>query len=350
MDAHKNWAGSPADDRAVSFTGSWQEFLPIAVTNFLLTIVTLGIYRFWAKARERRYLWSRTRLVGSELEWTGTGGEMFLGFLMAMGVLLACGVAIFGGGALIGAWFAIGGAIAFYIFLFWAIGFAQFRALRYRLSRTYWQGIRGGSDDDGISYGWTALGNNLLAGITLGILMPRALANNWNDRMREMSFGPHMIESDVDTVGLQSRWMMVYAVYIGFGVLAFATRGLADGPAGAALGLVPVLALFAGLLVVMASFWALFFRKAAGTFRMGQLTAGFEVSTAEWLIFYAKLIGLTVVTLGFGALMWSYWRWEFVIDRLELYGDVDVDRLSQSRTVPPRDAEGFAEAFDIGAF
>lgn len=350
MDVNKKWADGPADARAVSFRGSWQEYLPIAVTNFLLTIVTLGIFRFWAKARERRYLWSRTQLLGSELEWTGTGGEMFLGFLMAMGVLIGCAVLVLGGGALIGAWFAIVGAIAFYLFAFWAIGFAQFRALRYRLSRTYWRGIRGGSDSDGVGYGWTALGNNLLAGITLGILMPRALTHNWNDRMREMSFGPHMLESDVDTAGLQSRWMMVYAVYFGFGLLMFGTRNAATGAAGAALSVVPLIALFAGLLVVMTSFWALFFRKAAGTFRMGEMTARFDVSTAEWLTFYAKLIGLTVITLGFGALMWGYLRWKFVIDRLELYGEVDVDRLSQSRTVAPRDAEGFAEAFDIGAF
>jgi len=350
MDVHKDWAERPAPARAVAFTGSWQEFLPIAVTNFLLTIVTLGIFRFWAQARERRYLWSRTRLVGSDLEWTGTGGEMFVGFLMAMGVLVGWGVAIFAGSALLGAWFLTIGVIAFYVFALWAVGFAQFRALRYRLSRTYWRGIRGGSDDNGVGYGWSALGNNFIAGLTLGILVPRAITENWNDRIRAMSFGPHMLASDVDTVGLQSRWMMLYAVYIGFGVMVFATLpepGTAEP--GAAFGFLPLL-LLAGLGLVMVSFWALFFRKAAGTFGMGELSAGFDVSTAEWLKFYARLIGLTVVTLGFAALMWSYLRWKFITDRLELYGEVDLDRMTQSDTVSPKDAEGFADAFDIGAF
>ena len=32
------------DDRAVRFTGSWREYLPIAATNALLIIFTLGIY------------------------------------------------------------------------------------------------------------------------------------------------------------------------------------------------------------------------------------------------------------------------------------------------------------------
>ena len=38
-------------DRAIRFTGNWREYLPIAATNALLTIVTLGVYRFWATAR-----------------------------------------------------------------------------------------------------------------------------------------------------------------------------------------------------------------------------------------------------------------------------------------------------------
>ncbi len=32
--------------RAFRFTGTWQEYAPIAFTNLLLTIVTLGIYTF----------------------------------------------------------------------------------------------------------------------------------------------------------------------------------------------------------------------------------------------------------------------------------------------------------------
>lgn len=352
MDAVQAWGEQPQSSRAVEFTGHWKEYLPIAVTNLLLTIVTLGIYRFWAKARERRYLWSRTRLIGDELEWTGTGGEMFVGFLMAVGVLLGCVAVIFGGAALLGEWILVLGFVAFYIFLLWAFGFAQFRALRYRLSRTYWRGIRGGSDDNGVGYGWTALGNNFVAGLTLGILTPRAIAENWNDRMRKMSFGPHMLDSNVDTTGLQSRWMMLYVVYIGFIALIALTSpdpGVAE-PGFDPMGIAALLLLVIGIGLVMVSFWALFFRKAAETFGMGDLSAGFEVSTAEWLQFYAKLVGLTVITLGFGLLLWGYWRWEFVMGRLALYGTVDLDALTQSSTQAPRDAEGFAEAFDVGAF
>lgn len=60
--------GGPGD--AFEFTGTWRDYLPIALSNLALTIVTLGFYRFWAKARERRYLWSRTRFIDDKLEWT----------------------------------------------------------------------------------------------------------------------------------------------------------------------------------------------------------------------------------------------------------------------------------------
>jgi uncharacterized membrane protein YjgN (DUF898 family) len=352
MDAFTSGAAAEKPRRAVQFFGRWQDFLAIAAVNLLLTIVTLGIYRFWAKARERRYLWAHTHIIDEDLEWTGTGGEMFVGFLMAMGVLIGWGVLVIGGSALLGEWFMVVGAIAFYLFIFWAIGFAQFRALRYRLSRTYWRGIRGGSNDNGVGYGWTAFGNNFVAGLTLGIMTPAAIVNNWNDRMRAMSFGPHLFDSNVDTEGLQMRWMMLYLVYLGFIglVFAFAPREEAGAETFSVIAALAPFVAMAVVALVMISFWALFFRKAAGTFAMADLRAGFEVSTVEWLKFYAKVIGLTIVTLGFGALMIPYLQWKFTMDRLELYGEVDLDLLTQSETKAPTDAEGFADAFDIGAF
>ena len=82
-------ASAPAAEhgRAITFTGNWREYLPIAATNALLFICTLGNYRFRAAARQRRYLWSRTRFIDDQLEWTGTGREMFFGFLIVIAVL-----------------------------------------------------------------------------------------------------------------------------------------------------------------------------------------------------------------------------------------------------------------------
>lgn len=341
--------GARDHSRAIYFHGRWQDYLSIAVTNLLLTLVTLGIYRFWAKARSRRYLWSNTEIIDEPMEWTGTGGEMFVGFLIVMGGLILiylAAIAMFVG--LVAAklpFLAIPMMIALYVGFIWFIGFAQFRALRYRLSRTWWRGIRGGSDDKGVKYANGALGRNLLAAITGGILLPHALVENWNNRWDAMSFGPHRFDSSCQIDGLLGRWMLVYVMGALSGLLLFAAHSTMGE---SAFILFPLFYLTVGLATL--GFWALFFRKAAAALTLGDLSMEFPVSSKEWLVFYLKVAGLTLVTLGFGSMMFGYWRWKFVTDRLELFGEVDLDQLTQSTTIAPRDAEGFADAFDVGAF
>ena len=181
------------------FHGSWREFARIAVPNLLLTIVTLGIYRFWATTRERQYLWGKTDFIDERLEWTGTGLELFIGFIMAVVLIL---VPFFGIQFLTQAlvlqgytgWAAVMTFVMFG-FIMYMIGIARFRALRYRLSRTYWHGIRGGSDDQGFGYGWSYIWKTFVGYLALGLLVPWSMMNLWNERWNKMSFGPHKIDA-----------------------------------------------------------------------------------------------------------------------------------------------------------
>ena len=70
----------------LGYDGRAGEVGKIALSNSLLGLVTLGIYRFWAKTRLRRYLWSHVSMEGDRFEYTGRGIELFIGFLIA-GVL-----------------------------------------------------------------------------------------------------------------------------------------------------------------------------------------------------------------------------------------------------------------------
>ncbi len=142
---------------AFRFHGTWQEFAGIAFPNLLLTIVTLGIYRFWATTREREYLWGKTDFIDERLEWTGRGIELFIGFIMVfflIGLPLIV-IQLISQGLIFRGETIIAGVVTLVMFvlLFYLGGVAYFRALRYRLSRTYWRGIRGGSDDPGFQYG-----------------------------------------------------------------------------------------------------------------------------------------------------------------------------------------------------
>ncbi len=63
----------------IEYVGTRGELMPIVLMNLLLTILTLGIYHFWAKTNIRKYLWDKTRFDGEPFEYTGTGGELFMG-------------------------------------------------------------------------------------------------------------------------------------------------------------------------------------------------------------------------------------------------------------------------------
>src|SRR5262249_52995178 len=70
--------------RRPSFHGSGGTLFGIHVINALLTIITLGIYYFWAKTRVRRYLTSQTEIEGDRFAYHGTPRELLFGALKAL--------------------------------------------------------------------------------------------------------------------------------------------------------------------------------------------------------------------------------------------------------------------------
>lgn len=361
MDAPTSAAAG--DGRAVRFTGNWREYLPIAATNALLIIVTLGIYRFWATARQRRYLWSRTYVIDDCLEWTGTGREMFIGFLIVLAILVPFFLFFqFLFPALIARGkesAAFGIFMLFYIAILYLGGFARFRALRYRLSRTWWHGIRGGSDDPGWNYGGEWLGRYVLVGMTMFIMFPWAATRLWNSRWNAMSFGPLQFRADLDAKGLKARWAAVYLVPLALlFVVSIALAGVVgllavegEAPSPTVAGIIAGLFLLFYLVIpLMTLHWyAKYVRKAADATTLGDLEFGFDASTWDWLKLFLGNIALAIVTLGFGLTYWGYRNWSFMVRHSQLYGVVDISTLTQSTVAAPAEAEGFADAFDIGA-
>lgn len=361
MDSYKAWPAG-GEERAIRFTGSWREYLPIAATNIALIIVTLGIYRFWATARQRRYLWSRTHVIDDSLEWTGTGKEMFLGFLMVIAFLLPFFLFIqFLFPALVarGKEAAAGGLMfLFYIGLFYLTGVAMFRALRYRLSRTWWHGIRGGSDNPGWNYGGEYLGRQALSFMTMFIMYPWAATRLWNSRWNAMSFGPLQFRANLTAEGLKRRWALLYlapvALLVGLGLsvgfLAMAVPS--EDPQYLTLYMVVgFILLFFYLLIPLATlhWFAKFYRKAAAATTLGDIEMGFDATTWDWLKLFLGNIGLAIITLGFGIAFWGYRNWAFMVRHMHLYGVIDISKLTRSTVAAPREAEGWADAFDVGA-
>lgn len=166
----------------VTYSGKSGPLFTLALITGLLTLITVGIYRFWAKTRLRKYIWSSVSVEGDAFEYTGTGLEKLLGFLMAI-VFLAIYLAVI---QLIFTFLGLGIlaqpdnefaiAASFYVSFFALVPFmffAVYRARRYKLARTRLRGIRFGMDKAAWGYALRAIGHYLLTGLTLGLLLPR---------------------------------------------------------------------------------------------------------------------------------------------------------------------------------
>ena len=123
------------------FWGEGSQFFSIIIVNWLLTIVTLGIYYPWARAKKLKYLFGSTALNDDRFSFHGTGKEMFIGMVKLIVVLFATS-------GIIIAFYLIHlpglGIILFYLLLLLVVPLAIHGSFRYRMSRTSLRGIRFG--------------------------------------------------------------------------------------------------------------------------------------------------------------------------------------------------------------
>lgn len=164
----------------------------IWLRNLFFTILTIGLYRPWAKTRMRRYIYSHFTFIGERFQYTGTGRELFIANVKVFGTLFLVAIAIevflrTQSKALSG-----GLNVAFLYLMY----LGQYTGKRYRLSRTKWRGIRGGMVGNPQKYAALGLQYLLLNIITLGLIIPR---NDMKLRKRmvdDMRFGQQMCEFD----------------------------------------------------------------------------------------------------------------------------------------------------------
>jgi uncharacterized membrane protein YjgN (DUF898 family) len=343
---------------AFRFHGSWQEFARIAFPNLLLTIVTLGIYRFWATTREREYLWGKTEFIDERLEWTGRGMELFIGFIM---ILLLIGlpfivIQLVTQGLIFQGLPVLAGLLTFAMFLslFYLTGVAYFRALRYRLSRTYWRGIRGGSDDPGFQYGLSYMWKTVLGWLPIFLMVPWAKISLWNDRWNAMSFGPHRFSATAQWTPLMKRYLLFYLVpfllFVG-GMTAWALSGRAPDMVaiGDALFIGGLLSIYIILPLAALAFYSKYFRLAVGGLRLHTLEFAFRARSVDWVLFFLANMAIIICTLGIGYIFMPYRNWKFFVEHMEAYGEINIDALTQSQTVVEKHGEGLLDAFDVGA-
>jgi uncharacterized membrane protein YjgN (DUF898 family) len=159
--------------RRLTFAGSGGTLLGIHIVNVLLTILTLGIYYFWAKVRVRSYLLSQTEFEGDRFAYHGTGRELLVGTLKA-GLVFGALSALFNAAPMLpgGPPVMIGAFLAGYIGFLVLIPVATVGARRYRLSRTSWRNILFSFEGNVGEFVKLFVGGALLTGLTLGFYYP----------------------------------------------------------------------------------------------------------------------------------------------------------------------------------
>lgn len=169
------------------FAFNRQPVLRWVIQQVLLTIVTLGVYRFWFITNLRKRIWSSSQLNDTTLRYQGTGKELLIGFLIAIVFILPFLIGISVSSLFFGLKSVFISVGLVFIVVMVLMPYAVFRRQRYILTRTSWRGIRFHMQGSPWQYVKISIICNLASILTLGLAVPWAFARK--DRLlREASW------------------------------------------------------------------------------------------------------------------------------------------------------------------
>lgn len=355
-------AATPAP--RISWTEPAQGWVSLSLLNSLLRILTLGIYHFWGKTEVRQRIWSAVRVDGEPLEYRGTGGELFRGFLIVF-LMILLPISIIGfvvPFALKGHPAAEGGYnMLAWVFLLMLSGIGMHRARRYRLSRTNFRGIRGGLSGKSTPFAWTYFWTLALVPFTLGWIYPyRALV--LHRALTESSrFGDARFAFTGRSGALYRRF---WVVWLGAIALMIASMGLISTLSGVTspvgvrnLTADRIAVIVATLLFAYFLFGLIYAWYAAGRlnyFASKTTLAGAPfklratVPSLLWLT--ATNFLLRFLTLGMLSAVAEARSMRYIVERLSLEGPIPWAHIAQNPDAQLKRGEGLAEALNVDAF
>ena len=391
---------------------SWQKphgIVGLSFVNTFLRIVTLGIYHFWAKTEVRKRIWAAIRINGEPLSYTGRGMELFLGFVIViLLIFLPISLAIAGLVLTFGPTHIVPNIAITAVYIGLAILFpiAIYRALRYRLARTSWRGIRGSLEGKPIAYAWTFIWTLLLIPLTLGWIMPWRTTKLQSIISNNTHFGNRRIRFNATSGALYGPFAALYlgtgliylvglsfiAPYMLERIMIAQEAGIQLQPTATDVAAVLLVLLAAGVLLALMSAWYqartinhfanhTYFENARfsgnataggliwltisnwfilliGAILFAGIAAGIsapfvdlttvrapETAIAMQVVFFSFIIGFTLFTPIVQARTAGY-----IVRHLSITGTAPLSEIEQSAGANVRYAEGLAEAFDVDAF
>lgn len=213
------------------FRGSVREYFGIWIVNVLLTIVTLGIYSAWAKARRLRYFYGNTYLAGSSFDYHARPIQILIGRIIVLGLLAAYNISL-------QIYPLVGGLIGLASLV--AIPWFVMRGMRFSARVTSYRNVR----FDFVGGYWGAFQAYILGGmiiyVSAGILAPLASQWMWKYRLNNLRFGDRPIHCEPRVDKLYTQWWgpalifvlgsIVLAIVAGF--VAYAIYAAMHGTSG----------------------------------------------------------------------------------------------------------------------
>lgn len=364
------------------YDGKLGELYVIYLRSLLLTLLTLGWYRFWGRTSVRRYLWSHFSAFGDRFEYRGLGIELFLGFLMAVGSLL-----VFEGAVLGLVWWASDAELPAQIgitdIMTWALllvglpllPVAQYAGWRYRFTRTAWRGIRTGLTGSSWKYGGMAIGWGFVNAMCMNLVTPvRDISLN-GYRTRNMTFG-HL------NFGFAGRAADIYGRFIGFYflniaawvVLAIVVAIIIGGVSSSTTGLsfeqmaeklahpTPIVLLIfflvllgfytlVGIMILPVRCWwmaySVRYMVSRAWFDRLQFVTG--VTTRQIWGFLVLNYLILIFTLGLGGPWVMHRTARLISQQLWIYGEIDPAAVAQAMGGDAGVGEGLLDVFDVGS-
>ena len=151
------------EPQPVTFHGTGSEYFRIWIVNFLLSVITLGIYSAWAKVRRLHYFYRNTRVAGAAFDYHGQPGAILKGRIVGAVLFAAYSTA----GA-VSPLFGLGAAALIGLALPWLL----VRSLRFRLYNSSYRGLRFGFHGRTSTAYWVFLCLPILSVFTLFLLVP----------------------------------------------------------------------------------------------------------------------------------------------------------------------------------
>lgn len=363
------------------YDGRLGELYVIYLRALLLTLLTLGWYRFWGRTSVRRYLWSHFSAFGDRFEYRGLGVELFLGFLIAVGSIL-----VFEGAVLGLVWWAWGDELPAEIgitdIMTWALiivglpllPVAQYAGWRYRLTRTAWRGIRTGLKGSSWAFGGMSIGLGFVNAMCMRLLVPVVDVMTIGYRTRNMTFGNL-------NFGFAGRAADIYGRYIGFyflnivaWVVLAIVAGIIIGGVTSSAGsmsfeqmmerlahpspmtlLIFFLALLAfytlvGLMILPVRCWwmaySIRYMVSRAWFDRLQFVSG--VTTWQMWGFLVLNYLILLFTLGLGGPWVMHRTARLISQQLWIYGEIDPAAVAQALGGDAGVGEGLLDVFDVG--